>query len=158
MQRHQEEYIVPGLDYIWSLDGHDKLSNWGIEIYAAIDAYSWFIIWIYIGVSNRTEQSVAVQYNSTIAQTRYHPRILQTNLSKETLLMLEIHFSVARTSELGIKLEECYYYGTSRKNQRIESWWSQLERSCLWRWRVSFIQFVRFSNLFTFVEILPTTI
>jgi hypothetical protein len=158
MQCHYEEFIVPSPDYIWSLDGHDKLLDWGIEIYAAIDAYSRFIIWIYVGVSNRTEQSVAVQYNSTIAQTGYHPRILRTNLGKETLLMLEIHFSVARTSELGIKLEECYYYSTSRKNQRIELWWSQLERSCLWRWRVSFIQFVRFSNLFTFLEILPTTI
>jgi hypothetical protein len=39
MQRHRKEYIVPGPDYIWSLDGHDKLSDWGIEIYAAIDAY-----------------------------------------------------------------------------------------------------------------------
>jgi hypothetical protein len=92
MQRHREEYIVPGPDYIWSLDGHDKLSDWGIEIYAAIDAYSRFIIWIYVGISNRTEQSVAVQYNSTIAQTGYHPRILWTDLGKETLLMLEIHF------------------------------------------------------------------
>jgi hypothetical protein len=44
MQRHREEYIVPSLDYIWSLDSHDKLSDWGIEIYATIDAYSQFII------------------------------------------------------------------------------------------------------------------
>jgi hypothetical protein len=139
LQRHREEYIVPSPDYIWSLDGHDKLSNWGIEIYAAIDAYSQFIIWIYVGISNRIEQSIAVQYNSTIAHTRYHPRILRTNCGKETLLMLEIHFLVARTSEPGVKLEECYFYGTSKKNQRIESWWSQLEKSCLWRWRVSFI-------------------
>ena len=40
MQRHQEKYIVPGPDYIWSLDCHNKLSDWGIEIYAIIDAYS----------------------------------------------------------------------------------------------------------------------
>jgi hypothetical protein len=55
MQRHCEEYIVLGPDYIWSLDGHNKLLDWGIEIYAAIDAYSQFIIWIYIGISNRIE-------------------------------------------------------------------------------------------------------
>jgi hypothetical protein len=72
MQRHREEYIVPSPDYIWSLDGHDKLSNWGIEIYAAIDAYSRFIVWIYVGISNRIEQLVVRQYNLTIVQTRYH--------------------------------------------------------------------------------------
>jgi len=67
MQRHREEYIVPRPDYIWSLDGHDKLSDWGIEIYAAIDAYSQFIIWIYIGISNCIEQLVLVQYNQTVS-------------------------------------------------------------------------------------------
>jgi hypothetical protein len=66
IQRHYEEYIVLGPDYIWSLDGYNKLLDWGIEIYAAIDAYSQFIIWIYVGISNRTEQSVLVQYNQTV--------------------------------------------------------------------------------------------
>jgi hypothetical protein len=27
MQRHREEYIVLGPDYIWSLDGHNKLTD-----------------------------------------------------------------------------------------------------------------------------------
>jgi hypothetical protein len=39
----RSEYIVPGPNYIWSLDGHDKLKAWGIEIYGAVDAYSWYI-------------------------------------------------------------------------------------------------------------------
>jgi hypothetical protein len=64
-------------------------------------------------------QSVAGQYNSTIAQTRYHPRILRTECGKETPLMLKIHFLVARTSESNIKLEEYYFYSTSWKNQRF---------------------------------------
>ena len=42
--RPRGEYIVPGLNYIWSLDGHDKLKAWGIEIYSAIDAFSWYIV------------------------------------------------------------------------------------------------------------------
>jgi hypothetical protein len=143
LQRHREEFIVPGPDYIWSLDGHDKLSDWGIEIYAAIDAYSRFIIWIYVGISNRTAQSVLMQYNNTVRKVGYHLRILRTDRGKETLLMAELHFALARTNEARLKLEDCYYYGTSRKNQRIEAWWSQLEGSCLFRWRVSLLYFVR---------------
>ena len=33
-------YQVPGVNYVWSVDGHHKLSEYGIEIYAGIDAYS----------------------------------------------------------------------------------------------------------------------
>lgn len=36
------------------MDGYLKLVNYGIEMYAAIDGYSRFILWIYIGVSART--------------------------------------------------------------------------------------------------------
>jgi hypothetical protein len=121
MQRYYEEFIVLSPDYIWSLDGHNKLSNWGIEIYVAIDAYSQFIIWIYISISNRTEQLVLVQYNQTVSQIGYYPRILRTNYRKETLLIAELHFALARTNEPRLKLSNCYYYGSSRKNQRIEA-------------------------------------
>ena len=50
MQRHRGEYIVPGPNFVWSLDGYMKLSPYGIEIYASIDAYSRYIIWIYVGI------------------------------------------------------------------------------------------------------------
>jgi len=33
-------YFVPGPNFVWSVDGHHKLSIYGIEIYAGIDAYS----------------------------------------------------------------------------------------------------------------------
>jgi hypothetical protein len=49
---------VPGPDYIWLIDGHDKLSLFGIDIYVCIDAYSRAIIWVYIGISNRTSHLV----------------------------------------------------------------------------------------------------
>lgn len=33
-------YTVPGPNFLWSVDGHHKMSMYGIEIYAAIDGYS----------------------------------------------------------------------------------------------------------------------
>jgi hypothetical protein len=44
LNRKKGEYIVPSPDFIWSIDGHDKLSQWGFQIYACIDAYSRNII------------------------------------------------------------------------------------------------------------------
>ena len=33
-------YSVPGPDFVLSVDGHHKMSEYGIEVYAGIDAYS----------------------------------------------------------------------------------------------------------------------
>ena len=43
-------YFVPGPNFVWSIDGHHKLSMYGIEIYAGIDAYSRYV---HIFSSNR---------------------------------------------------------------------------------------------------------
>lgn len=37
-------YFVPGPNYVWSIDGHHKLSMYGIEIYAGVDAYSRYVL------------------------------------------------------------------------------------------------------------------
>jgi hypothetical protein len=46
------EYITPGPDWLCCCDGHDKFRNYGIEIYAGVDAYSRRIQWCYGGNSN----------------------------------------------------------------------------------------------------------
>jgi hypothetical protein len=44
LNRKRGEYIVPGPNFIWSIDGHDKLAEWGFQIYGGIDAYARKII------------------------------------------------------------------------------------------------------------------
>ena len=39
-----ENYVTSEPNFLWCLDGHDKLTQYGIQIYAAIDAYSRKII------------------------------------------------------------------------------------------------------------------
>ena len=136
MQRQRTTYSVPGPDFIWCCDGHDKLAEWGIEIYAGIDAYSRYIPWIYVGISNRKPLSIAMQYAQIVKGRGKHPNVLRTDRGKETTLLGEIHFALARSSKPGTKLSESHFYGTSRKNVRIEQWWGQLQKSQLGRWRV----------------------
>ena len=62
LQRVRGEYIVPGPNLIWSVDGHDKLAEYGIEIYGAIDAHARYIPWCTTGISNRTAVSVLSGY------------------------------------------------------------------------------------------------
>ena len=51
-----------------------KLQPYGIEVYAAIDAYSRYIIWIYVGISARTQVSVVRQYLDTVKTLQKVPR------------------------------------------------------------------------------------
>lgn len=136
MQRHRGEYIVPGPNFIWSLDGYMKLAPYGIEVYAAIDAYSRYIIWIYVGVSARTAVSVLRQYLDTVKLFGQQPRFVRSDHGVETVLLASAHHQLHQAAEPDLEFQNCYLYGTSTTNQRIESWWNQLSKNLLFRWRV----------------------
>jgi hypothetical protein len=89
---------------------------------------------MYIGTSNRTAKSVLQQYLNVCSTTRFQPKIVRSNHGKETLLCAEVHFAFACTMQDNpdFKLGNCWFYGTSTGNQRIESWWSQIEKSQLY--------------------------
>ena len=123
LNRKRGEYIVLGPNFIWSIDGHDKLAEWRFQIYGGIDAYARKIIWIYAGISNRTSQSVLRQYLTTCSTLGFQPKIVRSDRGKETLLATKVHFAFARTMQdnLNFKVGDCWFYGTSTKNQRLES-------------------------------------
>ena len=136
MQRHRGEYIVPGPNFVWSIDAYLKLSPYGIEVYAAIDAYSRYIVWIYIGISARTAISVLRQYLDTIEVLGQHPRFVRSDHGGETVLLASAHHQLQQIAQPDLEFRDCYMYGTSTANQRIESWWNQLSKGLLFRWRV----------------------
>ena len=144
MQRHRGEYIVPGPNFIWSVDGYLKLAPYGIEIYAAIDAYSRYVIWIYVGISGRTAISVLRQYLDTIQTLSQHPRFIRSDHGGETVLMASAHHQLQQIAEPDLQFQDCYMYGTSTTNQRIEAWWNQLSKGLLFRWRVCFFRTISF--------------
>jgi hypothetical protein len=138
LNRHRGEYIVPGPNYVWSIDGHDKLSHWGIQIYAAIDAHSRYVTWIYVGITNRTAISVLQQFVDTLKSENIQPRFIRSDRGGETTLIAAAHYALLKKYHEDLIVSECYWFGTSTANQRIEAWWSQLTKSLLFLWRVSF--------------------
>ncbi len=76
---------------VWSADGHDKLKDFGIEIYGIIDAYSRYIVFIYVGISSRT--AVAVQKFFLIVVDEHGvPYLLRSDKGVETFLMAECQY------------------------------------------------------------------
>ncbi|KAI9776548.1 MAG: hypothetical protein M1816_005235 [Peltula sp. TS41687] len=126
MQRHRGEYVVAGPNQLWSLDGYCKLEQYGFQVYAAIDAYSRYVVWCYVRISARTQISVLRQYLDTIQNLDIMPQIIRSDRGVETPLMANAHHERWLKSVgqewTNKSLEQCYYYGTSTANQRIEAW------------------------------------
>jgi hypothetical protein len=130
---------VPGPNFIWSIDGYLKLAPYGIEVYAAIDAYSRYIIWVYVGITARTAVSVLRQFLDVVEVAQLQPRFIRSDRGTETVLLAEAHHKLQRSLHPEITISECYLYGTSTSNQRIEAWWLQLTKGLLFRWRVCYV-------------------
>ena len=77
--RSCKEFYIQGPNRVLSIDGHDKLSRFGFEIYGAIDAYSRYIVWCYIGISNRTAVSVNKQYLRFVRNTMHIPQVIRSD-------------------------------------------------------------------------------
>ena len=147
-KRHKGgEFITPGPDWLWCCDGHDKFRNYGIEIYAGVDAYSRRIQWCYVGNSNRRAVGILRQVVTTFQEYGRCPSFFRSDRGKEVLLLADAHYSLyvlhkraAGTSledEETLKLRDCYMFGTSTANIRIESTWMRMIRHQTRPWLVS---------------------
>src|SRR5690348_10756476 len=87
-----ENYVTWGPNFMWCLDGHDKFSQYGLQIYAAVDAYSRKIIWFYCGNSNRAQLSVLKQYLTAVKYQGLCPNCLRTDKGTETIMLADAHF------------------------------------------------------------------
>lgn len=121
LDRRKGTYEVPGPNYIWLLDGHCKLEFVGIQIYAAIDVYSRFILWVYCGVSARTAVSVKRQYLEVLEHGAFAPKGLRTDHGTETGLLALAHWDIAQSLntdvEETLRFIDCYLFGSSTANQ-----------------------------------------
>jgi hypothetical protein len=129
--RKESEFITPGPDWLWCYDGHNKFRNYGIKIYAGVNAYLRRIQWCYVSNSNRRAVSVLRQ---TITIIKKHGRCLsffRSDRGKEVLLFADAQFSLyilhkkatgmADASENTLRLRDYYMFGTLTANVKIES-------------------------------------
>jgi hypothetical protein len=136
--RVRRKLRVPGPNFMWSIDAHDKLERFGFEIYAGIDSYARYITWCYCGVSAHTQFAIFAQYIKVVEEHGYFPFFLRSDRGVETVMAAEAHLALHKKSDPSTSFPKVYRYGTSKKNQRVESWWQQMSKSTLRRWREYF--------------------
>ena len=143
LNRRRGEYITPGPNHCWSIDGYCKFEEFGIQIYAAIDAYSRNIVWLYVGVSGRTMVSVYRQFALALKSVKKAPKLIRSDKGKETIMAADAQYLHARqTRGANCTFRSCFIYGTSVANERIEAWWGQISKGQLNEWLVRFYSFL----------------
>ena len=73
--RHR--YYAQSPDYVWHVDGYDKLKPYGFCIYGAIDGYSRRILWLEVLNSNNSSAVIAKYYLDAMANLGVCPRLLR---------------------------------------------------------------------------------
>ncbi len=134
-----DKYIVSGLNFIWSIDGYCKLNMFGFEIYRVMNAYSQYIVWIYIEVSAHISISCLWQFLNTTKKTDKILRIIRSDWEMKTGLLAAAHHCLHHSYKLNILFKNCFFYETSTKIQQIESWWNQLNKMLIYCWCVGYL-------------------
>ena len=141
--RVRVEFITRGPNHIGSVDGDNKLAYFGIQIYTGMDVLSRFLLWCYVGVSNRTAVSVHKQYLKAVLLHSIIPHQIRSDKGKETLQMANSQVILRRAvlpqeAHDQFDFRSAFIYGTSKKNQRIEAWWRHLSEHVTKEWVIRF--------------------
>jgi len=113
---------VPGPNYMWCVDGHLKFREYGIGIYAMIDAYSCYVVAVFIGTSVTTAVSVVKQMVNALESTGIRPEFFRSDRGSETMLLANVQLQFKQFEDPDATIDSCYRYGTSKSNSHIEGW------------------------------------
>ncbi|XP_031333807.1 uncharacterized protein LOC116176151 [Photinus pyralis] len=126
----RRKYWNKGPNYIWHVDGYDKLKPFGICISGCIDGFSRKIMWLKAGYTNNDPRVIGGYYINTVKEWNGFPRTIRTDMGTENgnIQHIQKYFDeVTVTYQTNSRLPP-FLYGSSHTNQRIESWWSILRK------------------------------
>ena len=139
LQRHQ--YKGRGPNFLWHIDGLDKLKPCGFCIQGGIDGYSRRILWLEESILNYKPAFIAKYFVDCVKVAGGTACILRANLGTENTSVAGIQRFLHNDSCDSFYKDKSFMYGRSISNQRIEIWWSQLRRRCASWWMEHFKEF-----------------
>ncbi|VDI57952.1 Hypothetical predicted protein [Mytilus galloprovincialis] len=118
----RRKYISRGPNYVWHLDGYDKLKPFGICIHGCVDGFSRKIIWLQASITNKRPEVVADFFLKAVDNIKAFPSKIRCDPGTENGLTAAIQLT--HTSD-----KKSVIYGSSVYNQRIERYWGWLRQS-----------------------------
>ena len=132
----RRKYVTQGPNYVWHIDGHDKLKPFGFSIHGCIDGFSRRLMWLEVGTSNKNPEIIAKFYLDTVKEYGIPLQIKADDGSEHTLVH-PIHVYL-RTLDGTHPNLDAFSITSSPLNQRIEAFWSHLQRDRIGWWKQLF--------------------
>lgn len=138
----RRQYVNPGPNWCWHVDGHDKLKPFGFPIHGCIDGFSRRIMWLRVTRTNNNPYVIGKYFLECVREHGCCPTIVQTDCGTENGVMssMQCYFRQNYNDEFADL--RAHRYGTSTSNQRIECWWSFFSRN-RGQWWVDFFKDLR---------------
>ena len=127
-------YRNEGPNWAWHLDGYDKLKPFGFSIHACMDGYSRKVLWLDVSHTNKDPKIIASLYLNCVSSIQACPRLVIADRGSENATLAGIQRFLRRSHGENKAGQRSFRYCRSTANQRIESYWSQLRRSCANWW------------------------
>ena len=122
--------ISPGPNYILHFDQYEKLTPYGITIYAGRDRHAGYVL-PFLALRNKNQESVYLSWMGAYYHLRgITPYKSQFDGGTECNKIKQHFWKLSGATINGVKT------GTSTQNQVIELWWNDLHRGVIWIYRV----------------------
>ena len=118
-------YRSKGPNYLWHIDGYDKLKPFGFCIHGAIDGFSRRILWLEVASKNSEPKVIAQYYLDYVRQFGGTARIIRGDRGTENVSLAAIQHFFRRSCDHDLSGAKSFMYGKSTTNQRIEAWWGR---------------------------------
>ncbi|XP_057190659.1 uncharacterized protein LOC130554804 [Triplophysa rosa] len=117
-------YHSMGPNYLWHVDGYDKLKQFGFGLSGCIDGFSRRVLWLICGHINNDPAVIASYFITCVQRLGVVPMRLRTDCGTENGTLAAIQCTLRHHHTDYHAGSRSHMYGTSLSNQRIESWWS----------------------------------
>lgn len=129
-------YWSKGPNYLYHIDGWDKLKPYGLCVHGCIDGFSRKIMWLEASPSNNNPFVVCKYFSDCVKQLKGVPHIVRADHGTENVnvALMQRILRHGNNDDRG-RMGASFIYGRSTSNQRIEGWWSKFAGLGMKKWR-----------------------
>ncbi|KAK3088617.1 hypothetical protein FSP39_021324 [Pinctada imbricata] len=124
----RRRYASRGPNYVWHIDGYDKLKPFGIAINGCMDGFSRCMIWLEAASTNNDPKVIGNYFINAVKERGGCPKRVRGDLGTENVYVENMQKFLRRNHEDDLSGDRSYMSGRSTLNQRIEWFWGLLRK------------------------------